>query len=326
MLRSQGGVYHPRQEVAVSEKILFVDDETAVLEGFQRLLHSSFDIQTAASGGEGLQTLDRDGPFAVVISDMQMPGMNGAEFLARVRQKAPTTVRMLLTGHADLHTAIDAVNRGQILHFLTKPCPKSVLVAAIRSGLDQYHTATEEKELSSQARLMQRRQIDWSAAAPAEWEKFRSPVNLPGPSEAKAFLEPLIGKDEQIYTVLLRMPVLDTFELRYGQSASAAYIGTVAGFLQNTLSVDDRLFHWRRDVLLAVLRRYISPAAVRSEVERIIADTRGYIIEVQGKPTMVACLVTFDVLSAARFSGFPEWLAAFEARCEGRLMAAAGAP
>ncbi len=310
----------------MSEKILFVDDETAVLEGFQRLLHSSFDIQTATSGGEGLQTLDRDGPFAVVISDMQMPGMNGAEFLARVRQRAPSTVRMLLTGHADLHTAIDAVNRGQILHFLTKPCPKSVLVAAIHSGLDQYRTGIEEKKLSSLARAMQRTQIDWSAAAPAEWEKFRSPVGLPGPVEAKAFLEPLIGKDEQIHTVLLRMPVLDTVEQRYGQSATAGYVSTVAGFFQNTLSVDDRIFHWHRDVLLAVLRRYISPASVRLEMERIIADSRGYIIEVQGKPTMVACLITFDLLSAAQFSGFPEWLAAFEARCEGRSTVAAGAP
>ncbi len=310
----------------MSEKILFVDDETSVLEGFQRLLHSSFDIQTATSGGEGLQTMDRDGPFAVVISDMQMPGMNGAEFLARVRQRAPSTVRMLLTGHADLHTAIDAVNRGQILHFLTKPCPKSVLVAAIHSGLDQYRTGIEEKKLSSLARAMQRTQIDWSAAAPAEWEKFRSPVGLPGPVEAKAFLEPLIGKDEQIHTVLLRMPVLDTVEQRYGQSATAGYISTVAGFFQNTLSVDDRIFHWHRDVLLAVLRRYISPASVRLEMERIIADSRGYIIEVQGKPTMVACLITFDLLSAAQFSGFPEWLAAFEARCEGRSTVAAGAP
>jgi CheY-like chemotaxis protein len=250
----------------VGEKILFVDDEGAVLEAFHRMLHSSFDVRTATSGGEGLVTLDRDGPFAVVISDMQMPGMNGAEFLARVRQTAPTTVRMLLTGHADLHNAMDAVNRGQVLHFLTKPCPKSVLVAAINSGLDQYRTVIEEKKLSSQARMMQSMQIDWSAATPAEWEKFRSPVGLPGPAEAKTCLEPLIGKDQEIYTVLLRMPVLDTVEQRYGESAAAGYVTTVAGFFQNTLLVGDRIFHWHRDILVAVLRRRISPIAVRREI------------------------------------------------------------
>lgn len=316
----------PLQEVFVSEKILFVDDESAVLEAVQRLLHSSFDVRTATSGGQGLQTLDRDGPFAVVISDMQMPGMNGADFLARVRQKAPGTVRMLLTGHADLHTAIDAVNRGQILHFLTKPCSKTVLVAAINSGLDQYRSVLEEKELSRQARAMQRTRIDWSVAAPAEWERFSSPIGLPGPAEAKACLEPEIGKDAHTYTVLLRLCVLDTVEQRYGEGATAAYLKTVAGFLQNTISAGDRLFHWRRDILLAVLHRHISLAAVRMEMERIIADTRGYVIEVQGKATMVACLITFDILSASQFSGFPEWLTTFNTRCEGRATASAGTP
>jgi hypothetical protein len=59
--------------------------------------------------------------------------------------------------------------------------------------------------------------------------------------------------------------------------------------------------------------------------QRIIADTRSYIIEVQGKPTMVACLITFDLLAGGSFSGFPEWLAAFEARCNGRTAAAGAA-
>ncbi|MGB6131962.1 MAG: response regulator [Acidobacteriaceae bacterium] len=310
----------------MSEKILFVDDEASVLAALRRILHASFEVRTASSGGEGLLMLDRDGPFAVVISDMQMPGMNGAEFLSRVRQRAPCTVRMLLTGHADLHNAIDAVNRGQILHFLTKPCPANVLIAAINSGLDQYHAAVEQRELSREARAMQRRQIDWSAAAPAGWEQFRSPVGLPGPAEAKTCLEPLIGKDAETYTVLLRLPVLDTVEQRYGQSATAAYLSTVAGYLQNSLAAGDRLFHWRRDILLAVLRRHISPAAVGKELERLIADTRGYIIEVQGKPTMVACLITLDLLAGTQFSGFPEWLAAFEARCDGVATASVGAP
>ena len=310
----------------MSDKVLFVDDESSALDGFRRVLHGSFDVCTAGSGGEGLMTIEREGPFAVVVSDMRMPGMNGAEFLARVRQKAPDTVRMLLTGHADLHAAVDAVNRGQILHFLTKPCAKAVLVAAIHSGLDQYHSGVEERELANQARSMQRTRIDWSAATPSEWERFQSPAGLAGPSIAKTCIEPLAGKDSQIYTVLLRLPVLDTVEQRYGQSAAIDYLTTVAGFLQQALAASDRLFHWRRDVLLAVLRRSISPAAVHMEIERLIADTRSYIIEVHGKPTMIACLITFEVLPVAQYSGFAEWLAAFEARCAGHAGDSAGMP
>lgn len=315
-----------RVEKPVSEKILFVDDETAVLEAFQRMLRSTFDIRTASSGDEGLKALECDGPFGVVISDMQMPGMNGAEFLARVREKEPGTVRMLLTGHADMHTAIDAVNRGQILHFLTKPCPKNVLVAAINSGLDQYRTMLEEKELSRQARSMQRSQEAGTGAAAGEWERFRSPAGLPGPSDAKALLAPLIGKDVGIYTVLFRVPVLNTIEQRYGESATTVYLKAAAGFLQSALAAGDRLFHWRRDILVGVLRRHISPAAVGKEMERLISETRSCVVEAQGKLTMIACIITFDLLAADQFSGFEEWLAAFESRCEGRVTAGAGAP
>lgn len=310
----------------MSDKILFVDDEPSALEGFRRILHGSFDVQVAGSGGEALLTLDRDGPFAVVISDMRMPGMNGADFLARVRQAAPETVRMMLTGHADLHAAMDAVNRGQILHFLTKPCPKDVLVAAINSGLDQYHTTREEKQLARKARLMQRGQFDWTADAPLDCEEFESPIGLPGPAQARVCLEPLIGRDAQTYTVLLRTPVLETVEQRYGENAGETYLTKVAGLLQHALAVDDRLFHWRRNILLAVLHRYISPLAVRREVERMVAETRGSIIELDGKSTMMACLVTFDLLAVVQFSGFGEWLEAFEARCGSPQPEGAGVP
>ena len=99
----------------MAEKILFVDDEALALAGYERALHRDFFLSTASGGTQGLATIETNGPFAVVISDMRMPGMDGAEFLAQVRQKAPDTVRMLLTGHADLNAAISAVNEGQNL-------------------------------------------------------------------------------------------------------------------------------------------------------------------------------------------------------------------
>lgn len=95
-------------------------------------------MNTAVGGYQGLANLQPNGPYAVVISDMRMPQMDGVEFLAQVRQRAPDSVRMLLTGHADLYAAIDAVNRGNIFRFLTKPCKKGDLVDAIQSGLAQY--------------------------------------------------------------------------------------------------------------------------------------------------------------------------------------------
>ena len=99
-------------------------------------------------GGEtGLASIRDHGPYSVVISDMRMPGMNGAQFLAQVRQRTPDTVRMLLTGYTDLDAAMEAVNEGNIFRFLTKPCDKEVLTKAITAGLVQYRLVTAEKEL-----------------------------------------------------------------------------------------------------------------------------------------------------------------------------------
>jgi response regulator RpfG family c-di-GMP phosphodiesterase len=129
------------------DKVLFVDDEALVLEGYKRMLHRDFEVETAVGGEQGLMALRVQGPFAVVISDMRMPGMNGAQFLAQVRQNAPDAVRMLLTGYADLTAAKDAVNEGNIFRFLTKPCEKEVLASAISTGMIQYRLLTAEKEL-----------------------------------------------------------------------------------------------------------------------------------------------------------------------------------
>ncbi|MGA8162765.1 MAG: response regulator, partial [Acidobacteriaceae bacterium] len=257
----------------MSDRILFVDDEPSALEGLTRLLHGKFDVRTAISGGEGLVKIQKDGPFAIVISDMRMPGMNGADFLAKARQLAPHTVRMLLTGHADMHDAIDAVNRGNILHFLTKPCPRDVLVAAINSGLDQYHAIVEERSLAQKARAAEHSRIDWDAADPGRGNDFESPAGLPGPRDAREFLTPLLGKEAQQYIVLFRLPVLSTVERRYGERGALEYLHIVLGYLQQALRSGDRLFHFRRDVVMAVVQRYIAPSAVRMEMERLIAET-----------------------------------------------------
>ena len=128
-------------------KILFVDDEPAVLDGLKRMLHKEFEVDTAVGGEQALEAIDASGPYSVVVSDMQMPGMNGAQFLAKVRQTTPDTVRMLLTGYTDLNAAMDAVNEGNIFRFLTKPCQKEILAKALTTGLVQHRLITVEKEL-----------------------------------------------------------------------------------------------------------------------------------------------------------------------------------
>jgi DNA-binding NtrC family response regulator len=122
----------------MAEQILFVDDEKSVLDGIERLLHGKFSISKAQDAIQGLASIQLFGPYAVVVTDMRMPGMDGVSFLAHVHQMAPNTVKMLLTGQRDLDAAIDAVNAGHIFRYLKKPCKKEDLVNAINQGIAQY--------------------------------------------------------------------------------------------------------------------------------------------------------------------------------------------
>jgi FixJ family two-component response regulator len=129
------------------EKILFVDDEPAVLEGYRRMLRADFPLRTALSGDDGIAEIGENGPFGVVISDMRMPGMDGVQFLSRVREIAPQTVRVVLTGYGDLETAMNAVNEDAVFRFLTKPCSEDVLKKTLTACLVQYRLVTAEREL-----------------------------------------------------------------------------------------------------------------------------------------------------------------------------------
>ncbi len=131
----------------MTEKILFVDDEVNVLEGLRANLRRRYEVDIATSGAEALALVKASGPYAVVVSDLKMPEMDGIALLTQVRELSPDTVRMMLTGFADVEVAIGAVNEGQVFRFLTKPCTPDVLAGALASGLEQYRLVTAEKEL-----------------------------------------------------------------------------------------------------------------------------------------------------------------------------------
>ncbi|HEY3498973.1 MAG TPA: HD domain-containing phosphohydrolase [Polyangiaceae bacterium] len=131
-------------------RVMCVDDEPNVLEGLSLHLRRRYDVVTAPNGQAALEMIQSDRAVAVVISDMRMPGMDGAQFLSRSRQVRPEVVRMLLTGQTDMQAAISAVNDGQIFRFLTKPCPPASLLAAVDAAAEQHRLLTLEKVLLEQ--------------------------------------------------------------------------------------------------------------------------------------------------------------------------------
>lgn len=131
-------------------RVLCVDDEPNVLEGLARTLRSLFIVETAVGGSRGLDVLQGQGPFTIVVSDLRMPRMSGVEFLSRAKELAPDTVRVLLTGQGDFEAAISAVNEGNIFRFLAKPCPTGMLVKSLMACAEQYRVLTAERVLLEQ--------------------------------------------------------------------------------------------------------------------------------------------------------------------------------
>jgi len=129
----------------VTEKILFVDDEPNVLQSIRRSLRKQFSLDTADGGEAALKMLGENGSYAVIVSDMRMPGMNGVELLAETKKRWPDTVRIMLTGNADQQTAVDAVNHGDVFRFLNKPCDAENLAKTVTAGIRQHELITAEK-------------------------------------------------------------------------------------------------------------------------------------------------------------------------------------
>jgi len=131
----------------IHPRILLVDDEPNVLEGLRLKLARRYLVERAESGQEGLEILARGDEFAVVCSDMRMPGMSGAEFLAEVREKYPDTSRILLTGFADMEAALTAINDAQVFRFLSKPCDAKRLLEAFEAASEHHRLKRAEREL-----------------------------------------------------------------------------------------------------------------------------------------------------------------------------------
>ena len=130
-----------------SATLLLVDDEVNVLKSLMRLLHAhNYRLLMAASGTEALALMARE-PVDLVISDMRMPHMDGAELLAKIRQQWPETMRLLLTGHADMTQTVAAINQGEIYRYIAKPWHDDELLLIVAQALEQQKLKRENARL-----------------------------------------------------------------------------------------------------------------------------------------------------------------------------------
>jgi DNA-binding response OmpR family regulator len=190
----------------VTARVLFVDDEPRILDGLRRTLHGLYDIDTANSGPDGLALIDTaDDPYAVVVSDMMMPGMNGAQFLARAHVVSPDSVQLILSGEAELTSTIAAVNEGNLFRFLTKPCEAGTVIHTLDAALAQHRLVHSERELLDHT-------LNGAVEVLTELMSASNPAEFKRTERVKAV----------VATLLLRLVVADPWELRI-----AAMLGQV---------------------------------------------------------------------------------------------------
>ncbi|MCS6242355.1 MAG: response regulator [Opitutus sp.] len=130
----------------MSNLILAVDDEPLILRAYQRSLGEQFTLHTAEGPAAALKMLEAE-EYAVILTDLKMPGMDGVQFLQAARALRPDTVRLMISGHADMGDALNSINQAGVFRLMLKPCAPEQVAAALNAGLEQYRLITAEKQL-----------------------------------------------------------------------------------------------------------------------------------------------------------------------------------
>lgn len=133
-------------------RILIVDDEEAILETMSFTFEDDYEVLTALSGPEALEKLEAEGPVAVVVSDQRMPRMTGVELLTRVFERWPATVRIILTGFADMDAILDSINSGHVYAYITKPWDPDDLKQVVRRAVEHHQLTVENARLVDELR------------------------------------------------------------------------------------------------------------------------------------------------------------------------------
>ena len=132
--------------------VLYVDDEMNNLISFKAVFRIKYNVLTAISGEEATKVL-KDNTVNIIITDQRMPQMTGVEFLESILDEYPDPVRILLTGYADMNAVVDAVNKGKIFHYLTKPWNEEELDLTINRAYEVYRQKIDEKEMTHKLTL-----------------------------------------------------------------------------------------------------------------------------------------------------------------------------
>jgi diguanylate cyclase (GGDEF)-like protein len=239
-------------------KILILDDDLNILNSMRRNL-KGLDIRLFSSPEDAIKALETD-DFAAVMSDMRMPGINGIDFLGHVKDVSPDTIRIMLTGHADLNSTMDAINKASVHHFLTKPFDINSLKLILEKALSDYAESNEMKIKTSQ--YIHRALHD-------------SLTGLPNREKMMVSLQNAIQRSIRYKTYCAVMfmdlnkfkPINDT----YGHKAGDEVLCVIGGRIKSMLRGTDIVARIGGDEFVVLLQDIKEPDSVKDVAEKILS-------------------------------------------------------
>jgi two-component system NtrC family sensor kinase len=243
-------------------KILFVDDEPNVLRSLRRLFmdEDDYELMFANSAVEGLELLAEEGGACVVVSDYRMPDMNGVEFLSKVHDQWPDSIRIVLSGYADTAAVVEAIKIGHIYRFIPKPWNDDELLVNIANAIDTYELSRNNERLSRE--LEQRNQDLEHMNASLEEQVEQRTEALALRSEVLQMAQDILDsmpvavlgvdiEDQIVQANVAATRLLKPRGLLLGEKTSEVLDGGILAFLEQV-----KLAGESRDVVIINNRRY----------------------------------------------------------------------
>ncbi|MBU0910201.1 MAG: response regulator [Proteobacteria bacterium] len=193
---------------STTRTILFVDDEKSILKALRRIfLDENYHVLTAGSGQEALDLLQTGEKPAVIISDQRMPGMGGAEFLSKAKKILPDTIRMVLTGYADINAAMESINQGGIYRYILKPWNDEELKLSVKDAVLMFDLISQNKRLTMELEKNNLALVELNASleqkvAERTWALRQIIRELEGRDRIQQYLMEVHPLDELLQTIL----------------------------------------------------------------------------------------------------------------------------
>jgi len=268
--------------------VIVVDDEQNILQSFKRCFRrEAFQIVCAGSGAEGLKLIAETPHVAVIISDQQMPGMNGTEFLARSRELAPDAIRVLLTGYSDNESTVAAMNKGGATHYIVKqkPWEDAELLQTVQECVWDFHQIMKDRrhqEVINQKNAELRELLSQLARQNSELERLASTDALTGLTNRRRFLESLENERSRIerYGGALSLIMFDIDHFKkvndtWGHAVGDAVLREIARAALQCLRKADIAARYGGEEFVILLPETELPGAalIASRLRHLVADT-----------------------------------------------------